>query len=50
MPNSVAVSPDDAVIKSDQTKPTQTLLRGTEDWAPPRPQLILTMQQGAKLV
>ncbi|KAB7494917.1 Run domain Beclin-1-interacting and cysteine-rich domain-containing protein [Armadillidium nasatum] len=42
LPNSVPVSPDDVEGSF------QTLLRGTNDWAPPRPQLILTLHKNTK--
>ncbi|KAK8749524.1 hypothetical protein OTU49_015407 [Cherax quadricarinatus] len=46
LPTSVAVSPDDAgAVKALHS---QTQFRGTSDWAPPRPQLILTLHTNTK--
>ncbi|KAG7169257.1 run domain Beclin-1-interacting and cysteine-rich domain-containing protein-like [Homarus americanus] len=46
LPTSVAISPDDGgATKESQL---QTQLRGTSDWAPPRPQLILTLHANTK--
>lgn len=46
LPTSVAVSPDDAGLAKETQSPTQ--LRGTAEWAPPRPQLILTLHSNTK--
>lgn len=46
LPTSVAVSPDDA--GTDKNSEMQLQLRGTFDWAPPRPQLILTLHTNTK--
>lgn len=47
LPTSVAVSPDDSGAPKDIQQP-QTQLRGTSEWAPPRPQLILTLHTNTK--
>ncbi|XP_068218590.1 run domain Beclin-1-interacting and cysteine-rich domain-containing protein [Palaemon carinicauda] len=46
LPTSVAVSPDDA--GAEKNSEIQLQLRGTFDWAPPRPQLILTLHTNTK--
>ncbi|KAK4302457.1 hypothetical protein Pmani_025454 [Petrolisthes manimaculis] len=45
LPTSVAVGPDDGEGKEVQS---QSQLRGTLDWAPPRPQVILTLHKNTK--
>ncbi|KAK3852643.1 hypothetical protein Pcinc_040780 [Petrolisthes cinctipes] len=45
LPTSVAVGPDDGEGKEFQS---QSQLRGTLDWAPPRPQVILTLHKNTK--
>ncbi|XP_042890277.1 run domain Beclin-1-interacting and cysteine-rich domain-containing protein-like isoform X2 [Penaeus japonicus] len=47
LPTSVAVSPDDSGVPKDFQQP-QTQLRGTSEWAPPRPQVILTLHTNTK--
>ncbi|XP_045609721.1 run domain Beclin-1-interacting and cysteine-rich domain-containing protein [Procambarus clarkii] len=46
LPTSVAVSPDDS--GAGKASLSQTQLRGTSDWAPPRPQLIFTLHTNTK--
>ncbi|KAG0717952.1 Run domain Beclin-1-interacting and cysteine-rich domain-containing protein [Chionoecetes opilio] len=47
LPTSIAVSPEDGCTTPVNTMP-QPQLRGTSDWAPPRPQLILTLFTSTK--
>ncbi|KAK7080388.1 hypothetical protein SK128_014848 [Halocaridina rubra] len=46
LPTSVAVSPDDIGMEKESEFNLQ--LRGTNDWAPPRPQLILSLHTNTK--
>uniref|UniRef100_A0A0P4WUS2 Rubicon Homology domain-containing protein n=2 Tax=Scylla TaxID=6760 RepID=A0A0P4WUS2_SCYOL len=43
LPTSIAVGPEDGCAVSAAKLLPQSQLRGTSDWAPPRPQLILTL-------
>ncbi|XP_045131398.1 run domain Beclin-1-interacting and cysteine-rich domain-containing protein-like isoform X2 [Portunus trituberculatus] len=48
LPTSIAVGPEDGCVISPTKVLPQPQLRGTSDWAPPRPQLILTLLTSTK--